>query len=65
MIGNSIQKTNEPEAETSPGNPPVTANMKASENLKQANHDDVFEVWLYDYSGMIIATDKNVIFHCY
>ncbi|XP_036165152.1 erbin isoform X16 [Myotis myotis] len=43
MIGNSIQKTNEPEAETSPGNPPVTANMKASENLKQANHDDVFE----------------------
>ncbi|XP_059550470.1 erbin isoform X13 [Myotis daubentonii] len=43
MIGNSIQKTNEPEAETSPGNPPVIANMKASENLKQANHDDVFE----------------------
>lgn len=43
MIGNSIQKTNELEVETSPGNPPVTANMKASENLKQANHDDVFE----------------------
>ncbi|XP_070268187.1 erbin isoform X9 [Myotis yumanensis] len=43
MIGNSIQKTNEPEAETSPGNPPVTANMKASESMKQANHDDVFE----------------------
>lgn len=65
MIGNSIQKTNEPEAETSPGNPPVTTNMKASENLKQANRDDVFEVCLYDFSGMIIATDKNVIFHCY
>ncbi|XP_036135730.1 erbin isoform X14 [Molossus molossus] len=43
MIGNSIQKTNEPEAETSPGNLPVTANMKASENLKHVNRDDVFE----------------------
>ncbi|XP_036266643.1 erbin isoform X10 [Pipistrellus kuhlii] len=43
MIGNSIQKTNEPEAETSPVNPPVTTNMKTSENLKHANHDAVFE----------------------
>ncbi|XP_022452022.1 erbin isoform X5 [Delphinapterus leucas] len=44
MIGNSIPKTSEPEAEVSPGNPPVTANMKASENLKHiVNHDDVFE----------------------
>ncbi|KAM9105397.1 erbin isoform 1-T2 [Megaptera novaeangliae] len=44
MIGNSILKTSEPEAEVSPGNPPVTANMKASENLKHiVNHDDVFE----------------------
>ncbi|XP_015100610.1 erbin isoform X6 [Vicugna pacos] len=44
MIGNSNQKTSEPEAEISPGNPPVTANMKASENLKHiVNHDDVFE----------------------
>ncbi|XP_019785511.2 erbin isoform X10 [Tursiops truncatus] len=44
MIGNSIPKTGEPEAEVSPGNPPVTANMKASENLKHiVNHDDVFE----------------------
>ncbi|EPY80056.1 protein LAP2 isoform 2 [Camelus ferus] len=44
MIGNSNQTTNEPEAEISPGNPPVTANMKASENLKHiVNHDDVFE----------------------
>lgn len=65
MIGNSIQKTNELETETSPVNPPVTTNMKASENLKHANHDDVFEVWLYDYSGMIIATDKNPVFYCY
>ncbi|XP_020932455.1 erbin isoform X7 [Sus scrofa] len=44
MIGNSIQKTSEPEAEVSPGSLPVTANMKASENLKHiVNHDDVFE----------------------
>ncbi|XP_008593220.1 PREDICTED: protein LAP2 isoform X2 [Galeopterus variegatus] len=44
MIGNSIQKINEPEAEISPGNLPVTANMKASESLKHiVNHDDVFE----------------------
>uniref|UniRef100_A0A2K6R0Z9 Erbb2 interacting protein n=1 Tax=Rhinopithecus roxellana TaxID=61622 RepID=A0A2K6R0Z9_RHIRO len=44
MIGNSIQKINEPEAEISPGSLPVTANMKASENLKHiVNHDDVFE----------------------
>ncbi|XP_066098420.1 erbin isoform X11 [Saccopteryx bilineata] len=43
MIGNSIQKTNELEAEISPGNLPVTATMKASENLKHVNHDDVFE----------------------
>nr|XP_020766035.1 erbin isoform X8 [Odocoileus virginianus texanus] len=44
MIGNSIQKTNEPEAEVSSGNLPVTANVKASENLKHiVNHDDVFE----------------------
>lgn len=45
MIGNSIQKINEPEAEISPGSLPVTANMKASEDLKHiVNHDDVFEV---------------------
>uniref|UniRef100_A0A2K5J552 Erbin n=1 Tax=Colobus angolensis palliatus TaxID=336983 RepID=A0A2K5J552_COLAP len=44
MLGNSIQKINEPEAEISPGSLPVTANMKASENLKHiVNHDDVFE----------------------
>ncbi|XP_005557096.3 erbin isoform X2 [Macaca thibetana thibetana] len=44
MIGNSIQKINEPEAEISPGSLPVTANMKASEDLKHiVNHDDVFE----------------------
>ncbi|KAL2779641.1 erbin isoform 1 [Daubentonia madagascariensis] len=44
MIGNSMQKINEPEAEISPGNLPVTANVKASENLKHiVNHDDVFE----------------------
>ncbi|XP_060256359.1 erbin isoform X34 [Ovis aries] len=44
MIGNSIQKTSEPEAEVSSGNLPVTANVKASENLKHiVNHDDVFE----------------------
>ncbi|XP_039726021.1 erbin isoform X9 [Pteropus medius] len=44
MIGNSIQKTSEPEAEISPGSLPVSANMKASENLKHVvNHDDVFE----------------------
>ncbi|XP_069412385.1 erbin isoform X14 [Ovis canadensis] len=44
MIGNSIQKTNEREAEISSGNLPVTANVKASENLKHiVNHDDVFE----------------------
>ncbi|XP_064128755.1 erbin isoform X4 [Loxodonta africana] len=40
MIGNSIQKINEPEAEISPGNLPVTAH----ENLKHiVNHGDVFE----------------------
>ncbi|XP_045422309.1 erbin isoform X4 [Lemur catta] len=44
MIGNSVQKINEPEAEISPGNLPVTANVKACENLKHiVNHDDVFE----------------------
>ncbi|XP_011822129.1 PREDICTED: protein LAP2 isoform X1 [Mandrillus leucophaeus] len=44
MIGNSIQKINEPEAEINPGSLPVTANMKASEDLKHiVNHDDVFE----------------------
>ncbi|XP_009206787.1 erbin isoform X5 [Papio anubis] len=44
MIGNSIQKINEPEADISPGSLPVTANMKASEDLKHiVNHDDVFE----------------------
>ena len=64
MIGNSIQKTSEPEAEVSPGSLPVTANMKASENLKHiVNHDDVFEVWVYDYSGVMI-TVKNLIIHC-
>uniref|UniRef100_K9IP73 Erbin n=1 Tax=Desmodus rotundus TaxID=9430 RepID=K9IP73_DESRO len=42
-IGNSVQKPSEPEAEISPGDLPVTANMKASENLKHVNHDDVFE----------------------
>lgn len=47
MTGNSIQKMSEPEAEVSPRNLPVTANMKTSENLKHiVNHDDVFEVWL-------------------
>ncbi|XP_026896718.1 erbin isoform X7 [Acinonyx jubatus] len=44
MIGNSPQKTSESEAEVSPGSQPVTANTKASENLKHiVNHDDVFE----------------------
>uniref|UniRef100_A0A8C9DGK4 Erbb2 interacting protein n=1 Tax=Prolemur simus TaxID=1328070 RepID=A0A8C9DGK4_PROSS len=44
VIGNSVQKINEPEAEISSGNLPVTANVKASENLKHiVNHDDVFE----------------------
>ncbi|XP_043447362.1 erbin isoform X5 [Prionailurus bengalensis] len=44
MIGNSPQKTSESEAEISPGSLPVTANTKASENLKHiVNHDDVFE----------------------
>ncbi|XP_012639557.1 erbin isoform X6 [Microcebus murinus] len=44
MIGNSVQRINEPEAEISPGNLPVTANVKATENLKHiVNHDDVFE----------------------
>lgn len=56
---------NEPEAEINPGNLSVTRNMKASENLKHVvNHDDVFEVWFYGYSGMIITTDKNLVFHC-
>ena len=63
MIGNSIQKINEPEAEVSSGNLPVTANVKASENLKHiVNHDDVFEVWLYDYSEVML-NDKNLTFH--
>ncbi|XP_044240094.2 erbin isoform X8 [Ursus arctos] len=44
MIGNSLQKTSESEAEISPGSLPMTTNMKASENLKHiVNHDDVFE----------------------
>ncbi|XP_012999877.1 erbin isoform X2 [Cavia porcellus] len=44
MIGNSIQKISEPEAEISSGNLPMTVNMKVSENLKHiVNHDDVFE----------------------
>ncbi|XP_053445605.1 erbin isoform X5 [Nycticebus coucang] len=44
VIGNSIQKISEPEAEISPGNLPVTTNVKTSENLKHiVNHDDVFE----------------------
>ncbi|XP_004623097.1 erbin isoform X2 [Octodon degus] len=44
MIGNSLQKINEPETEISPGNLAVTVNMNASENLKYiVNHDDVFE----------------------
>ncbi|KAK2492627.1 hypothetical protein MC885_008457, partial [Smutsia gigantea] len=44
MIGNSIQKVSEPEAEVSPRNLPVTANTKTSENLKHTvNHDAVFE----------------------
>ncbi|XP_019507993.1 PREDICTED: erbin isoform X7 [Hipposideros armiger] len=43
MIGNSIQKANEPETEISPGNLPVAANMKASENLKHVVNHDVFE----------------------
>ncbi|XP_021098657.1 erbin isoform X7 [Heterocephalus glaber] len=44
MIGNSIQSIQINEAEISPGNLPVTVNMKASENLKHVvNHDDVFE----------------------
>ncbi|XP_003785925.1 erbin isoform X1 [Otolemur garnettii] len=44
VLGNSIQKISEPEAEISPGNLPVTANVKTSENLKHiVNHDDVFE----------------------
>lgn len=65
MIGNSVQKTNEPETEISPGNLPVAANVKASESLKHViNHDDVFEVWLYDYSGLIVTSDKNLVFHC-
>ena len=64
MIGNSVQKTSEPEAEVSSGNLPVTANVKTSENLKHiVNHDDVFEVWLYDYSGVMLI-DKNLTFHC-
>lgn len=64
MIGNSVQKTSEPEAEVSSGNLPVTANVKASENLKHiVNHDDVFGVWLYDYSGVMLI-DKNLTFHC-
>lgn len=51
MIGNSLQKTSESEAEISPGSLPVTTNMKASENLKHiVNHDDVFEVLHCDYS---------------
>lgn len=45
MIGNSILKISEPETEISPGSLSVTANMKASENVKHiVNHDDVFEV---------------------
>ncbi|XP_048224110.1 erbin isoform X2 [Perognathus longimembris pacificus] len=44
MIGNSVQKINEPEAQISPENLPLTANTKASENMKHiVNHDDVFE----------------------
>ncbi|XP_062068116.1 erbin isoform X3 [Lepus europaeus] len=44
MIGNSILKISEPETEISPGSLSVTANMKASENVKHiVNHDDVFE----------------------
>ncbi|XP_058586919.1 erbin isoform X6 [Neofelis nebulosa] len=44
VIGNSPQKTSESEAEISSGSLPVTANTKASENLKHiVNHDDVFE----------------------
>lgn len=48
LIANSIQKTNEPEADIiSPGKLPVTINMKASENSKHTiNHNDVFEVWI-------------------
>lgn len=63
MIGNSIQKTNEPEAEGQFWKSMMTANVKASENLKHVNHDDVFEVWLYDYSGVML-NDKNLTFHC-
>ncbi|XP_014440661.1 erbin isoform X2 [Tupaia chinensis] len=44
MIGNSIQKINEPEAEITPGNLPAMPSRKASENLKHiVNHVDVFE----------------------
>lgn len=44
LIANSIQKTNEPEADISPSKVPVTINMKASENSKHTvNHNDVFE----------------------
>ncbi|XP_037657834.1 erbin isoform X3 [Choloepus didactylus] len=43
VIGNSVQKISDSEAEISPGNL-VIAHMKASENLKHIiNHDDVFE----------------------
>lgn len=44
VIGNSIQRSNAPEAENSSESLSVTASVKASENLKHiVNHDDVFE----------------------
>ncbi|XP_007523553.2 erbin isoform X1 [Erinaceus europaeus] len=44
VIGNSIQKSSESEAEISSENLLVAANVKASENFKHiVNHNDVFE----------------------
>uniref|UniRef100_A0A8C6RPG8 Erbin n=1 Tax=Nannospalax galili TaxID=1026970 RepID=A0A8C6RPG8_NANGA len=44
VTGNSVQKISEPKVETSPVNLPVTADRKASGNLKHViNHNDVFE----------------------
>lgn len=45
MIGNSVLKISEPEAEVNPGSLSMSANIKASEDGKPVvNHDDVFEV---------------------
>ncbi|XP_058536155.1 erbin isoform X2 [Ochotona princeps] len=44
MIGNSVLKISEPEAEVNPGSLSMSANIKASEDVKPVvNHDDVFE----------------------